>query len=288
MAIVRLRYRARTNYMKKAIFILFVCSVFLTPPLVFAQTQVFDDGSTLTTDSEGKVSATNATDPSPAVSQTKPAAGGINDSYLRYYRDVIIWTINNVLLPVVISIAFIVFIWGVYKYFILGAANEDKRAEGRQLVLWGVIGFVIIFTVWGLVNIVSATLGLRAGGNAPPIPTIGTQGNRSGTVPASRGAGGGSSGAGCKDPYADNYDRSATGYVNCEYGSKQTGCGDPAASNYNPAAKGYYVGCEYGPDESSSAAPQPEEGGGAQSPTDNDSAVAAPYEERGTPQGTEI
>lgn len=184
------------------------------------------------------------------------SSGGVNDRYLRYYRDAIIWTVNTILLPVVIALAFLIFIWGVYKYFILGATSEDKRAEGRQLVLWGVIGFVIIFTVWGLVNIVTATLGLRAGGSSPEIPTIGTQGSKSGTVPTSRGSGsgsgaggssGGGSGIGCKDRYALNYDPNATGYAGCEYP-----CGDPKATTYGKSSVCEYEGGEAEPTTPSS------------------------------------
>ncbi len=70
------------------------------------------------------------------------------------------------------AIAFIVFLWGVYKYFIYGADNETERATGKQFVLWGIIGFVVILSVWGLVAIVSGTLGLQLGGAAPKPPTI--------------------------------------------------------------------------------------------------------------------
>lgn len=74
--------------------------------------------------------------------------------------------------PVLIAIAFITFLWGVYKYFILGAADEKARTDGRQFVLWGIIGLVIIFSVWTLVNIVSGTLGFPTGGLAPRPPLI--------------------------------------------------------------------------------------------------------------------
>lgn len=89
------------------------------------------------------------------------------------YSSAIINVINGILVPVLMAVAFIVFLWGVYNYFILGAADEKKRTDGRQFVLWGVIGFVVLFSLWGLVNIVASTLGLPLGGpsNLKP-PTI--------------------------------------------------------------------------------------------------------------------
>lgn len=70
------------------------------------------------------------------------------------------------------ALAFIVFIWGVFQYFIAGGADEEKRKQGRDFVMWGLIGFVIILSVWGLVNLIMASLGLRAG-TRPPLPTFG-------------------------------------------------------------------------------------------------------------------
>jgi len=98
--------------------------------------------------------------------------GGINLTYIQGYSDSIITIINSILLPVLVAIAFIVFLWGVYTYFIKGADSDTERGKGKTFVLYGVIGFVIIFSIWGLVNIFSSTLNLSPGGSAPTIPTI--------------------------------------------------------------------------------------------------------------------
>ncbi|MFZ3043587.1 MAG: hypothetical protein WA058_00545 [Minisyncoccia bacterium] len=97
----------------------------------------------------------------------------INTTYIKGYSDSIVGIINNILVPVLMAIAFIYFLYGVYKYFILGADSDTERKTGRQFVLWGIIGFVAILSVWGLVNIVGSTLGLSPGGNSPAVPTIG-------------------------------------------------------------------------------------------------------------------
>lgn len=97
---------------------------------------------------------------------------GINPQAIEGYASSIIYVINYMLVPALIALAFIVFLWGVYLYFIYGADNEEKRKEGRTFTLYGVIGMVIIFSLWGIVNIFMSTLGLFAGGNSPPPPTI--------------------------------------------------------------------------------------------------------------------
>ncbi len=88
----------------------------------------------------------------------------------------IINTINNVLVPVIFAIAFIVFLWGVFDTFILGANSEDTKKKGKSLMLWGLIGFFVMVSVWGLVNLLTGTVGF--GNNTGPsggAPTSGVQ-----------------------------------------------------------------------------------------------------------------
>lgn len=57
-------------------------------------------------------------------------------------------------------IALVVFLWGVMEY-IRGAAVEEKRKNGRQHMLWGLIGFVIMFGVFGIINLLIRTFGIK-------------------------------------------------------------------------------------------------------------------------------
>jgi len=66
--------------------------------------------------------------------------------------------INGTLVPLVFALAFLVFIWGVFQYFIQGGGDETKREQGKQLMLWGIIGFVLMVSIWGIVNILSTGL----------------------------------------------------------------------------------------------------------------------------------
>ena len=72
----------------------------------------------------------------------------------------IIRFINGTLVPFVFAIAFLFFIWGIFTYFIRGSDDESKREEGRQYMMWGIIGFVIMVSVWGIVQVLSKGLGL--------------------------------------------------------------------------------------------------------------------------------
>ena len=88
----------------------------------------------------------------------------------------IINTINNVIVPVLFAIAFIVFLWGAFKTFILGATSEDAKENGKNLMLWGLVGFFVMVSIWGLVNILTGTVSF--GNNAGPTsgtPKAGVQ-----------------------------------------------------------------------------------------------------------------
>ena len=60
------------------------------------------------------------------------------------------------ILPIIVLLAFIYFLWGLVKYLKDAGGNKD---EATQMMLNGVIGFFVMASVWGFVNILVATLG---------------------------------------------------------------------------------------------------------------------------------
>jgi hypothetical protein len=68
--------------------------------------------------------------------------------------------INNILVPLIFAISFLVFIWGVFKYFISGASDKEKREEGRNIIIYSIIGFFAMISIWGLVHILTGTVRL--------------------------------------------------------------------------------------------------------------------------------
>lgn len=72
------------------------------------------------------------------------------------------------LVPLAIGVAVIVFIWGMIV-FIGNSGSEEKRAEGRQRMIWGVIALFAIVSVWGLVGFVRESI-LGPGSENPNVP----------------------------------------------------------------------------------------------------------------------
>lgn len=72
----------------------------------------------------------------------------------------IIGVLSTVVVPLIIALAFVFFVWSVLNYFLFHSADETERTKGRQFVLWSVLGLVALFSVWGFVNIMLSTLGI--------------------------------------------------------------------------------------------------------------------------------
>lgn len=84
--------------------------------------------------------------------------------------NTILYLINGVAVPVLFAVAFIVFLWGVAQAYIFSHGDAGRVSEGHKLILWGLIGFAVMISLWGLVNVVTNTFGL-SGYSAPALPT---------------------------------------------------------------------------------------------------------------------
>lgn len=76
----------------------------------------------------------------------------------------IIGLFNTVVVPIIIALAFGAFVWGVVNNYFIHGAEDASRTKGSKFILWGVIGLVVIFSVWGIVNIMLSTLGVAPTG----------------------------------------------------------------------------------------------------------------------------
>ncbi len=65
--------------------------------------------------------------------------------------------IVNPLLTLIFVLALVYFLWGVFT-FIRNAEDGEKRKEGAQHILWGVVGMFIMVSAYGIINLIAATL----------------------------------------------------------------------------------------------------------------------------------
>lgn len=88
---------------------------------------------------------------------------GLGDIF-RIINDII-----KIAVPLVIGLAVLVFLWGVLRYVI--TTDEDKKKEGKSLMLWGIVGIFVMVSIWGLVGILQNTFGINDS-TPPPTPEL--------------------------------------------------------------------------------------------------------------------
>ena len=79
-------------------------------------------------------------------------------------------TLVGIALPLVVGLALLGFFWGLMR-FIFAAGDEEKRKEGRQIMIYGVIALFVMVAVWGLVGFIAGAFGITTGGSAT-VPTV--------------------------------------------------------------------------------------------------------------------
>lgn len=98
------------------------------------------------------------------VPESASAQVNLSSGRIGLFFGNIIEFINRILVPFVFAIAFLVFIWGVFQTFILGGGDEEKQSKGKQLMMYAIVGFVLMVSIWGIVNLVAGGFGLTEGG----------------------------------------------------------------------------------------------------------------------------
>jgi hypothetical protein len=65
--------------------------------------------------------------------------------------------VDNAVIPLLFALAFLFFLINIVRYFFI-QGGEEGQTKGRQAVLYGLIGLVVLFSIWGIVNLLLTTL----------------------------------------------------------------------------------------------------------------------------------
>lgn len=80
--------------------------------------------------------------------------------------------ILNSIVPVLVALGVVYFVWGVISYVIAG--DEEAKKAGRDKIIYGIIGLAVIVAVWGLVRILTNTFDVKNAGQItlPTLPVV--------------------------------------------------------------------------------------------------------------------
>ncbi|MEK7150752.1 MAG: hypothetical protein AAB783_00945 [Patescibacteria group bacterium] len=83
-------------------------------------------------------------------------------------------TVNTLiasLIPLLITLATVVFLWGIVRYVTAGG-DEEKLKEGRNLMIFGIIALAVMISVWGIAKLLAGTFGVNGVGVPNNIGTL--------------------------------------------------------------------------------------------------------------------
>ena len=105
--------------------------------------------------------APNLTNLTPAGGSTSSCLTLSTTSKLPDYLNYVTCIIGQSVIPLIFAVAVVMFIWGSVSFFIINADEEAKRTQGKQFMIWGIIALAVMVSVWGLVNIIGGTFGIK-------------------------------------------------------------------------------------------------------------------------------
>jgi len=76
--------------------------------------------------------------------------------------------VETILIPLAFTLALLLFFWGIAKYI---WSEGTEKAQGKQIMIWGVVALFVMSSIWGIVYFIGDELGL-GGEISVPIPTI--------------------------------------------------------------------------------------------------------------------
>lgn len=79
-------------------------------------------------------------------------------SFMDRVYDVII----NPAIVFFFALALVMFLIGMLQFLVYRQSNNEKSQEGRQHMLWGIIGMFIMIAVFGIMRLIINTLGADA------------------------------------------------------------------------------------------------------------------------------
>ncbi len=67
--------------------------------------------------------------------------------------------ITRSIIPLILALAVLLFVWGIVQY-VISAGNEEQKDRGRQYMIWGIIALTVMISVWGIVRILGNTVNI--------------------------------------------------------------------------------------------------------------------------------
>lgn len=68
-------------------------------------------------------------------------------------------TIVNPAIALLFGLATVVFLWGLVQY-VINADDQEARSTGQKHMIYGIIGMVVMVSVFGIITLILDTFGI--------------------------------------------------------------------------------------------------------------------------------
>jgi hypothetical protein len=75
--------------------------------------------------------------------------------------------ILNPIILLLFGLSFVYFLYGIVRFLSL-EYGDKARDEARKSIMWGIVGMVVMFSVFGLIRFVLGTFGISPGDVSDP------------------------------------------------------------------------------------------------------------------------
>lgn len=106
----------------------------------------------------------------PFLASAQIATSGTGGPFGEMLGNILVFT-NTVLIPFIIGIGFLFFVWGMFLYFIAGGASDESKEKGKSLMIHATMAFVVIIIFFGAINLLTSSTGLE-GQYIKNVPTV--------------------------------------------------------------------------------------------------------------------
>lgn len=65
----------------------------------------------------------------------------------------------KVTIPVISGLTLLTFFWGLAKFIMAVGGDEKAVAEGKNLMIWGILGLFVMLTIWGILHFLTDQFG---------------------------------------------------------------------------------------------------------------------------------
>lgn len=77
--------------------------------------------------------------------------------------------ITLIVVPLAFTLALLFFFYGIAKYI---WSEGQGKAEGKSIMIWGVVALFVMSSIWGLVRFLQVEFDIKGGDSPMKIPSV--------------------------------------------------------------------------------------------------------------------